>query len=416
MLANRITIIAVLAASSAAAQDSQPAQPDYGPLSNMLLTQPLSETRAELERRISARSAVDNDRLALGVTRLLQSVERLGQSLHRYGFEPTRDLDILVMIGFPTLRIPLPSNDQPEEIGYEDLRHILQRFLDDLAEVDKALAGIRNPEVKFALPIGLIRLDFDRDGRLTEEERLWKLFARLTNIRNIGYEDALAFVIKLDRADVEWLRGYTHLLRALCNCALAYDFRELFDRTAHLLFVKPASPYGFLARRTRKGDQEGFVDLIAFIHLLNFKLREPDRMVDAHRHLVTVITRGRNMWQLVREETDDDGEWIPSPSQRCVIPGIQFSDAMIDGWLNVLTESEELLRGRKLIPFWRNDARGVSLQKVFLEPRDIDLVMWLQGTDAAPFLMEGEKTSPEVWQRFNDVFQGRLFAFAAWVN
>jgi hypothetical protein len=416
MLAAPVTIVAALAVATAAAQEPPPAPPDHGPLTNMLLSQPLAETRTELERRISDRTANDNDRLALGVTRLLQAVERLGQSLYRYGFEPTRDLDMLTFVGVPSPRFPLPSSAQPEEISYDDLRRIIQCFLDDLAEVDAALAGIRDPSVKFALPIGLIRLDFDRDGRRTDEERLWKLFARLTNIRNLSYEDALAFVIKLDRADVEWLRGYTHLLRALCHCALAYDFRELFERTGHLLFVKPASPYSFLARRVRKSDHDGFIDLIAVIHLLNFKLREPARMVDAHGHLRRMIAHSRNMWRLVREETDDDGEWIPSARQRGVIPGVQFSDAMIDGWLSVLTESEELLSGRKLIPFWRNDARGVNLQKVFLEPRDIDLVMWLQGTDAAPFLTEGEKTSPDVWQRFNDLFQGRLFAYAAWVN
>src|SRR5262245_65591910 len=106
MLAARVTVIAVLAAACADAQDSQPATPDYGPLTNMLLSQPLAETRTELERRISDRTADDNVRLALGVTRLLQAVERLGQSLHRYGFEHKRDLDIITFVGVTSRRIP----------------------------------------------------------------------------------------------------------------------------------------------------------------------------------------------------------------------------------------------------------------------------------------------------------------------
>ncbi len=77
---------------------------------------------------------------------------------------------------------------------------------------------------------------------------------------------------------------------------------------------------------------------------------------------------------------------------------------------------EQLLWGKKLVPFWRNDPRGVNLRKVFCEPRNIDIVMWIQGTDAAPFLEEGEKTSPDTWRQLNQLFQGRFFAYAVWVN
>src|SRR5262245_56008635 len=85
MLAIRIAVIAALTAASAAAQNSQPTGPEYGPLTSMLLSQPLAQTRTELERRISDAGGDDNVRLALGLARLLQSVERLGQSLYRYG-------------------------------------------------------------------------------------------------------------------------------------------------------------------------------------------------------------------------------------------------------------------------------------------------------------------------------------------
>jgi hypothetical protein len=409
-------LLTSILASNAQAQDSQPAIPDFGPLTNLLLTQPAAKAAASLKERAETREAKSDVQVAFAVARLLSAVERFGQSLHEYGFEPTRDLDYLVLVGFPSPRIPLPPNDNPREIVYEDLRRLIQRLIDDLAEVDEALARIRDSDFTLALPIGLVRLDFNADGKLDDDERLWKLLARLINARTMSTEQAAAFVLHLDRADVEWLRGYTRLLRGLFECVLAYDFQDLFERTGHLLFMKVKSPYPFLARRSRKGDHEGFLDLIATIHLLNFKLREPLRLRDARTHLLKMIHHSREMWNHVLAETDNNGEWIPSPRQTGLIPGFGFTQAQVEGWKHLLTEMDELLNGRKLVPFWRNDPRGVNLSKVFLEPRDIDLVMWMQGTDAAPFLEDGPKTSPETWRQFEQLFQGRLFAYAAWVN
>lgn len=413
-----------LSAPFAAAQESKPMDPDYGLLTNLLLNRPPGDACAELKRRMAGRTATGNEQFALGIARLLRAVERFGQSLHEYGFEPTDDLSILGFFGVPVVQIPLPENEKPEKISYDDLRRILQRLIDDLAEVNEALGHIGpNAEgVGIALPIGLIRLDFNRDGQLSEDERLWRLFVRLTNARSVAREQAEGFVIQLDRADVEWLRGYTCLIRGVLECVLAYDFRELFERTAHLAFIRVDSPYAFLARRSRKGDRDfngpfyGLADVVAVIHLLNFKLREPERLRVAHRHFKWMIWHSRAMWQLVLAETDNSGEWIPSPRQTGVIPGFGFTESQVNGWLRALDEMDDLLEGKKLVPFWRNDARGVNLRKVFLEPRDIDLVMWLQGTDAATFLEEGEKSSPETWRQFNLLFQGRFFAYAAWVN
>lgn len=402
--------------ASAASGQTASSQPIvFEPLTQLLLNSPPQAVISELTEKLRAEPS-DNTRFALGVARLLRGVERMGQSLHRFGFEPVRDLDILAMIGLPSPQIPVPRNDHPERASYDTVRQILQNFIDDLAAVDRTLEPIRDSDVRLALPIGLVRLDFDRDGTLAENERLWRLFARVMNVRDITAEQAQTFIIQLDRADVEWLRGYTHLIRGLLETVLAYDLRELFARTGQMFFVKTDSPYGFLERRSRKGDPEGFVDLIAFIHLLNFKLSEPARMRAAHEHLTTMIRHSRAMWKHILSENDDTGEWIPSPAQHSVVASIRFTPAMIDGWHEALSQMEDLLSGKKLVPFWRNDARGVNLRKVFLEPRDIDLVMWMQGTDAAPFLESGEKVTAETWQRFQTLFGGRFFTFAAWIN
>jgi hypothetical protein len=76
-----------------------------------------------------------------------------------------------------------------------------------------------------------------------------------------------------------------------------------------------------------------------------------------------------------------------------------------------------VIRGEKLIPFWRGGfEQGMNLGKVFTEPRDFDLVLWVQGTAAMPYLEDGEKTSPQTWSEFQRVFRGEFIGFAAWIN
>jgi hypothetical protein len=127
-------------------------------------------------------------------------------------------------------------------------------------------------------------------------------------------------------------------------------------------------------------------------------------------------------------ETDDDDEWLPNPQQhgRLEIPVTQ---SMIDSWRGVLAEMEEILEGRKLVPFWRDyvrvlgpgqpipeTGRGVNLRRVFHEPADFDLVLTLQGTAVVPYLEEGPLSRPETWNNLLRVFRGQFFGFAMWFN
>ena len=82
-----------------------------------------------------------------------------------------------------------------------------------------------------------------------------------------------------------------------------------------------------------------------------------------------------------------------------------------------MDEAEAVLQGQKLVPFWRRGFKeGVNLQRVFTEPRPFDLVLWVQGTAALPYLEDGEQTSPETWRRFQRVFRGEFLGVAVWVN
>jgi hypothetical protein len=416
------SLIGILLASPSVAPAQSKATPrELGDVCRGILAVPLKDAESALERRLQAERGNDEVRFGLGAVRLLRAVERLGQAFYRHGYCADRTLGILTFVGAPQPpSLGGCTNPDPSPIDYEKVRAILQLLLGDLQRVEETLAPIRDAGVKLPIPIGLVRMDLNGDGVLQDDESLWRQYARMAGAPGGSESAAREFVIVFDRADVEWLRGYGRLLQALIEAALAYDMKELFDRTGHLLFAGYESPYAFL-RRTGDQKQLGYdygsiTDLIAFIHLLNFRVREPARMKAAHEHLLAVIEHSRAMWRLVLAETDDDCEWIPSPRQTSVLANIRFSQEMVDGWQEVLKEIDGLLRGTKLVPFWRNDARGVNLKRVFLEPADFDAVMWMQGTGAATFLEHGDKTTVETWQRFEQIFGGRFFAFAAWVN
>ena len=124
-----------------------------------------------------------------------------------------------------------------------------------------------------------------------------------------------------------------------------------------------------------------------------------------------MLALSRESWKFYLAEDDNDHEWIPNPKQTGVIPGVTVTEEMVKGWtITFLDEADEILAGRKLIPFWRDaGGRGINLRRVFVEPRDFDLVLWVQGTAAAPYLEAGELTTPEVWQRLQRHLPGRVY-------
>jgi hypothetical protein len=208
------------------------------------------------------------------------------------------------------------------------------------------------------------------------------------------------------------------LLSAIGNVVLAHDGRELFNHTAHLFFMDVDTPYAFLKLRTvsNGGWDIGYIsDLIAVIHLLRLPVVEPARMKAALNHLEQMIALSREMWKFALAETDNDHEWIPNPKQKGPF-GVAIAQPQIDAWMKFLDESQALLAGRLLVPFWRDPTKGVNLRRVFTEPQTLDIVLWVQGTAAAPYLETGSKTSPETWTRLMDVFQGNFFRFFMWVN
>jgi hypothetical protein len=357
-------------------------------------------------------------RFELGTLQFLRAVEKLVQSFHRYGMRSN------VLGGMlPFARLPIPPNGAPEPIRYTDLRALMQTWNEDLARAEATLAKLDDKEVKLPLHFGLIRLDMNGDGKADPDERLFRIYAQLTGAppNQAPPQAAQGFRMTFDRADAAWLRGYCHLLMAMTEAYLAHDAQELFDDTAPMFFPKAETPFPFLRRGPEQRAQpfqiEDSLDAIALIHLLRLRVKEPARMKSALEHLEAMIVLSRESWKFILAETDDDHEWVPNPKQHSVLGNAAVTDDMVKGWMSFLDEAEALLKGQMLVPFWRqHDDRGLNLRRVFLEPRTFDLVLWVQGTAAAPFLEKGPRTKSETWQRFNQIFNGQFIGFAIWFN
>lgn len=392
----------------------------------------LEEGEAALAKMLKANPKDQSARACLGIMQFLRAIEGLSQDYYRFGFGP----ESRAFYSFG--RLAIPENPTPEEVSYEQVRSALTRFHDRLKVCDQTLAEFVPSDIKLPIDVLKLQLDIDKNGQPSRAEGfVTVLFATM-----MGRDAGLAqlpneVVFAFDDADVFWLRGYTHVMSSLVNIALAYDWRDAFERVGHLVFAKPKTPYPFLLEEQSEDNWSSnkIVDLIAMIHVTNFEVVEPSRMVEAHRDLIQVVELSRLTWKHIQLEKDNDREWLPGEKQTSIVMGGQAGGAMGSNWELMLRRVESVLEGRELLPFWRGTkdvdafmllngrARfephpniGVNLKKVFLEPKRFDLVLWLQGTGVTPFLEKGPIIDSQAWSDTIRLFDGRLPFMALWIN
>jgi hypothetical protein len=364
----------------------------------------------------------DNElRFSLAAVQFLQAVEGLMQDFYRYGLKHDSGMTPFGRASIPFLRLPVPANPNAEPVGYDDIRQTMQAFVRSLWKAEATLAAMDESEVKLQLDFGKMRLDWNGNGVAASDELLWKIFARVNPRMRISDGQSGSLVIAFDRADAYWLRGYCHLLMAMAEIVLAHDARELFERSAFLFFPDPVSPHTFLVderKKSRSSPNFHLVDLVATVHSIDLPVAEPERMASVLSHLEAVIDESRKTWAAILAEEDNYREWIPGPGQTSVFRNMRVTDTIVDRWHSFLDESEAILDGNKLIPFWRRGAegQGINLRRAFTEPTNLDVVAWVQGTAATPYLEPGELTDTGVWQRLQAAFGGQMTTFFVWFN
>jgi hypothetical protein len=357
-----------------------------------------------------ARQGDDNARFGLAGLQFFRAVERLAQGLYRHGLEAPRS-------GFvPILRMPVPRNPDPAALTYDGFRSILQAFVEDLARVDATLSEAQLARLKVPVDLARVRLDLNGDGTAAEDELFWSILAGVDpRARALRPE---SFVATFDSGDAHWLKGYTHLLRAIGEFWLAHDFRPMFDQAFQLFFPRAQLPFGPPRLRGARGleaEYPSIADAIALVHLWNWPVAEPARLPRVLAHLKAVPEQSRKSWAAILAETDDDHEWIPSPRQTSRFADLPVTQERVDAWLTVMSELDAVLDGRKLVPHWRLD-KGLNLRRAIIEHRNFDLVMWLTGAGVMPFLEDGSAVSSDSWNQMVRAFQGNFFGYAAWFN
>jgi hypothetical protein len=377
----------------------------------------LAEAEAALSAVLARTPAPVEARFALGSIRFLRSVERLGQSLHRHGFEAQE------LLAPHIFWIPVPPNPQPAPLTYEGFRAIVQTFRDDVLQAEAILAEIGDAEVKLPLDLARVRLDLNGDGRGDQAESLAAIVAQLRPRAGAQTPSASTpeFVVAFDTGDVYWLRGYAHQLAGIAEFWLAHDFRRTFEQSFHLLFPRAGLPgaavFAHAARNAdgRMSNEAMIGEAIAFVHLIQWPVVEPDRMKRARHHFKAMAALSRDSWRAILAETDDDHEWVPGPRQTSLFPGRPVTEDMVGSWLRIVDTLDAVLDGRKLVPHWRF-AKGMDLRRFFDEPRPFDPVLLATGHGALPFLADGETISSREWNEMVRAFQREFLFYALWFN
>jgi hypothetical protein len=240
----------------------------------------------------------------------------------------------------------------------------------------------------------------------------------LGRIMNLDATDAQDLVINFDSADAIWLKGYTHILLGLLDVVMSYDWRPVWNQSAHILFTSP-NPLPPIAKYTipNQGSQfSEWADMIAAVHELRLEVTDADGLKKAATEFRAAIACSRTCWKRVLAETDNDHEWLPSPSQTGP-RGSKITQEQIDGWMVVLNEVESILAGKKLLPHWRIiNGMGINVAKLVQSPPKLDLVLMIQGSSFAPFIEGGEVSDQARWRTLIAPFGPGFGSFALWSN
>ncbi len=361
---------------------------------------------AALAAMVESDPGNDDARFGLGAIRFLTAIEHLSQSFYRYGLRSPRSLLV------PIMRLPVPVNPTPEPISYRDFRRILEDFVADLGKADATLAAMGAQAVKLPLDLAKVGYDADGDGAVTENERLIRAIAVAFGPRR--YSPPATLTVAFDRGDALWLRGYTHLLAAIGEFLLAYDWHESFDASFQFFFPKIDSAFARALAADKRGDFAPIADVITFLHL-RWPVAEPARMAAVRDHLKQVVALSRQSWDAILAETDDDREWLPNPDQAAAVTLLRVDTTQLAAWRELLDLADDVLDGKILVPHWRLE-RGINLRRVFDDPRPFDFVLWITGPAALPYLDDGKVLSSDEWRRLIGAFRGSFGTYAFWFN
>jgi hypothetical protein len=362
-------------------------------------------------------TANSDARLGLGLAKSARAFEKLSQSLYRYGFGSKSDgYDIIFGQGVGDI----VRNPDPEPITYGQFRDILATFITDLEVADKALAVVGDRPAKLMVDLSVARFDWYGDGKIGPEDHFGLVIS--------DYDEegkAKPFIVSFDTADAKWMQGYCNIMMAVAKGWLSHDFSESWNDSFSVVFPRAVSTMANTNGKNGedttmfgvdKAQADDVADFITLIHTMRWPVADKAMWSEVRDHLKKVIVLNRETWALIENENDDDHEWLPGPKQRSgVLPSFNVTPERIAAWLGVLLQFESALDGKILVPHWRFD-KGINLAKVFDDPKPFDLVLWVTGPAAVPYLQEGPTMTSGEWDQITSIFDGNFTSYAFYFN
>ncbi len=356
----------------------------------------------------------DADRFALGGVRFLRAIEGALQLRWQTGLS-----EQLTML--PLLRLPIPENPNATVLDPATIATLFANVSTDMDSARAALADIP-ANADFGVEITLSDLWFDINANALRDAGEDMLSVAGPMIMGWAWENrdpaTPAPTIRFDGADAAWLSAYTHLLGGLSDIILAYDptlpITRTTDARTAMSNLGQLTPDPFFGMGG--GASLDAVDYIAIVLATLNQTPDKARMASAQSHFLAMVTDNRRFWAEVVLETDNEKEWLPNVTQMSAM-GIALPPGTGPMWLGVLSDFEALLKGEKLVPYWRiTGPAGVDVGQMFTDPRPIDLIAWVQGEGAVPYLKQGDLISPANWQAFEQVMSGQAMLFTLFLN
>lgn len=308
----------------------------------------------------------------------------------------------------------------PEDVTYDGLRQVLAQFHDRLAIAEATLAPRPDQRIDQISAREILAIAFD----LT----FHNLFPR-PQLASHGLAEQSALALEclrtapkyFDCPEFDSTRHPDETDKDYRKRSAVYDK----DRAAaKAVWEKSPQSQTFAAAKEEIAQMSemlwlgGIADSIAFIHVLDWPVVQPDRMKEARQHLLQMISLSRENWRRIKAETDDKVEWLPGPQQTSLMENLRVTASRVQGWGIFLNEFEAVLNATRLIPHWRiaSENRGLNLRRLFDEPAALDLVLLLQGSAALPYLEDGETVRISTVAAVFNLMGSGLIGYFFWFN
>lgn len=376
----------------------------------------LQQGQADAAIRAFENPRNDAERFSLALAQVLDGVQQFSAGMNELSIRPDSPLLMLPFFRITTPRIDRQPGDPIGVATPAAVRHHFQGLRTSMRDAYTTLSQVQGEEFGVTVDVARIRLDFDGDGEVAEDELLVDALSELLGRGWTQDADSNGLLIRFDSADAAWLSGYAHFVAGSLDILLGYDWSPVWNQCAHELFLAP-DPFPPLQKWVdRRGGIGDWIDLVAAVHDMRLECVDPESWQRARAEFESMFADSRECWSHVLVETDDEHEWLPSPQQTGP-RGATISQPEIEAWFGVLDEMSAILSGKRLLPHARlKDGAGINLDRFIESPPPLDLVLWIQGSALMPYFEYGEVSDGERWNALTAPFGPGFVRFAIWSN